>query len=127
MTATPSDIYPFATQDGKAIPLDILKPSYLFHVALTAESTPISLPEGAVVAMFLADQAALVSFGEPVSAVTSAWSQEHCLYIPKDGIVSSALISTSVHVKAVGTLGSLWIQIIEQWAGLALAKQYVRK
>ena len=41
-TNIPSEHYPFATQDGKAIPLDILKPSGLIPVPFT-EGAPVEI------------------------------------------------------------------------------------
>ena len=121
------EIYPFSTQDGKAIPLDILKPSHLFHISFTTTSSSITLPEGAQVAMFMATVGAIVSFGAAVSFAGGSWNQANSLYVPKDIIVSSTVKDSTIHVRGVEGSGSLWVQIIEKWAGLALTKQYSRK
>ena len=122
------DIYPFATQDGKAIPLDILSPSYLVRIAFTsAANTAITLPEDTQVAMFLATQAVIVSFDETIAVTSPTWQQASCLYIPKDGIVSSSVQALTIQIRGVAESGDLWIQTIKKWAGLALDRQYVRK
>lgn len=121
------EIYPFSTQDGKAIPLDILKPSHLFHIPFTTTSSSVELPENVQVAMFMASVSAIISFGAAVSFAGGSWNQVDSLYVPKDIIVSSTIKDRTLHIRGVAEPGSLWVQIIEKWAGLALTKQYSRK
>ena len=127
MTAI-SEIYPYATQDGKAIPLDILKPSYLLALPFTADaSASIALPAGAQVGMLISDVAAVVSFHAALTSLSGSYTLEKALIIPEKAIVSTVLLASPLYVRGVAESGTLYIQIIEKWAGLALDKQYIRK
>ena len=123
-----SAVYPFATQDGQAIPLDILKPNGLLVVPFTAASAKsITLPASAVVGMFISSEACFVSFEHDISAITIDIFLPKVLLVPFGSTVSSSIPAQEIQVKGADKDGTLYIQLIEQWAGLALAHQYSRK
>lgn len=124
----PSEIYPFATVDGKAIPLDILKPTYLSITQFTAEaSTEINLPVNAVVGMFISNKAVVISFEAPLAAIGTEPILSKTLIVPENVIVSSSILANKLHIRGIAEAGTLYIQLIEKWAGLALDKQFTRK
>ena len=126
--STPSEVYPFATQDGKAIPLDILKPSSLVFYAFTdVAKTDIVIPTTSQVAIFLASEACLLSFEGSLIALTSGIEYTKTLLIPKDVIVASVIQGTFAQIRGLTASGTLYVQLIEKWAGLALDKQFTRK
>lgn len=128
MSTTPNEIYPFSTPDGKAIPLDILKPSYLGIYAFPADaSVSFTLPEESQVAMFISTVPAIVSFSAALDAFSSGQLLANTLIIPEKSIVASSILNPTFHVRGIAEAGTLYIQIIEKWAGLALIKQYSRK
>ena len=124
-----NEVYPFATQDGKAIPLDILKPSWLFLHGFTVDgNSSLTLPASDLVSVFISSEAVIVSFEDVLdSAIVAGMQLPKALYVPKGVIVTCAIPSQQLHARGVAEAGTLYIQIIEKWAGLALAKQYVRK
>ena len=129
MATNLEEIYPFATQDGKAIPLDILKPSYLLLCAYTESAVATyTLPEDAQVAMFISAKDCLVSFENDLTSIaTDGTAYAKTLVIPGNTIVSSACSSLTMKVKGIAESGTLYVQLIEKWAGLALDRQYSRK
>ena len=123
------DVYPFSTQDGKAIPLDILKPAWLFlHGFSPDASTSLTLSDANLIGVFISSESVIISFDAALdSPLVAGMSLPKALYVPKGVIVTSVIPSQQLHARAVDTAGTLYIQLIEKWAGLALAKQYVRK
>ena len=125
---TPSELYPFATQDGQSIPLDILKPNGLLIIPFTtASAKSITLPDTAPVAMFISSEACIISFDADISSVPVDTFLSKVLIVPFGSIVSSYIPSLPIQVRGLDSDGTLYIQLIEQWAGLALAAQFRRK
>jgi len=129
MTDTvPSEVYPFATQDGKAIPLDIIKPSGIITKTFTLAAASFTIPAGYKVGTFLATVGCLVRFGATLpNPLVDATLYEDTLLVPNDTIVTSSILSTTVYVKGLAESGTLYVQLIEKWIGLALDKQFTRK
>ena len=127
-TNIPSEQYPFATQDGKAIPLDILKPLGLLILPFTTDAVAsISLPESSAVAMMIASEACLISFDHSLVTVPTNEFLSKVLLVPYNNVVSCSIPSLDIKVRGVDANGTLYVQLIEKWAGLALARQYQRK
>lgn len=125
---TPSELYPFATQDGKAIPLDILKPQGLLILPFTTDAVAsISLPAGSTVAMLIASEACLVSFDHSLATVPTNEFLSEVLLVPYNNVVSCSIPSLDIKIRGVDNPGTLYVQLIEKWAGLALDRQYQRK
>lgn len=120
-----NDLYPFATQDGKAIPLDIIKPAFLYMCNVA--STVVVPTKYQVVAIHAINVDALVRFGEDlVIPLTSGVYYENTVYIPKNGVVMVALPDNTLHIYPSNT-GIVYVQGMEKWAGLGLQKQLERK
>ena len=122
---TPIDAYPFATQDGKAIPLDILRPSGLYRLAT---GSLITLPEGSEVAAIHAiGGSALLGFGGsiPPELVLETYYPQ-ALFVPAEGTVIVRVPDLVVSVSASAAT-TVYVQLIAKWAGLALPAQYAKK
>lgn len=127
----PAGIYPFSTQDGKAIPLDIIKPKGLISCAYTngVVAHCVIPPDGSV-GVLTSSFPCILRFGAvdmPVPPVDGVYYPD-AVYIPAGGIITVALTPGPVSVVGAATKsGVLYIQLIEQWAGLGLPTQYGRK
>lgn len=126
--ATPKGIYPFATQDGQAIPLDIISPAGLIRKSfISAASSVVVLPEGYSVGVFYSSTDVLVSFGADHVTLADGAVSTDTMLVPAGTLVTAAFNSGNAYVKGLASSGDLYIQLIEKWAGLALNTQYVRK
>ena len=127
MTA-PTNLYPFATQDGKAIPLDIIRPSALLSLAVnTTAAGPVDITNAYSVGVFFSAVECLVGFGASVGyPLTTGVLHTNTLLLPANTILVSSLPSNIIYVSAEKA-GILYLQLIEKWAGLGLEKQYIRK
>lgn len=127
-TTPPVGIYPFATQDGKAIPLDIIKPKGIIFQSFTAgASAQITIPADATVGVIFSDKACAIGFGVDVPALVANTYYPTTALIPVGSIVTLALTPGTAYVRGLTDSGNIWIQLIEKWAGLALNTQYGRK
>lgn len=123
-----SQVYPFATQDGKAIPLDIIKPSGLIFTNFTdSADVSITIPEGYPVAAIIANTACFIRFGDSIGTLVENTFYNNLLLIPSNTITIVSLIVGSAKVRGLTDSGSVYLQLIEKWAGLALDKQFIRK
>lgn len=121
---TLKEVYPFATSDGKAIPLDIIYPSALVKLTNGQSFTLAAGYEVAAIHAFGAE--AILSFNGALGSVNTATLYEDTVFIPPNGLAIVRLPSATVHV-ITGTGGVVYIQLIEKWAGLALPSQFNRK
>jgi hypothetical protein len=124
----PSEIYPFSTQDGKAIPLDIIKPAFLIKKSFSTTSSSFTIAEGMRVATVMATAGCLLRFEEDIPVLVDGIAYASTALIPPNTIVTIALKSGLAYVQSLTSeAGTLYIQVIEKWAGLALDNQYIRK
>lgn len=122
------EVYPFSTQDGKAIPLDILKPKGLmFCIADPLIPKTLDLGAEAQVALITATGTAIASFSDSLSALVPEFMYEDGLLIPKDTFVATLLLGRYLNVRAMSESCTVYVQLIEKWAGLALPLQFTRK
>lgn len=121
-------VYPFSTQDGKAIPLDIIRPSGLLYRNFTelAESS-LNIPDGYPVAAVIADKPCLVKFAGSIGILAEDIVYSDLLIVPANTITIVSLLSGVGAVKGLTEAGTIYVQLIKKWAGLALDKQFTRK
>jgi hypothetical protein len=126
---TPTGVYPFATQDGKAIPLDIIKGTATIILPFTAGGIVAStIPPGSIVGVFMTDKACLVQFGTSLAIPLVENDLIYdSVFVPERGIVTVALTPGPIRLVGMSGPGTLVIQLIEKWAALALPTQFVRK
>lgn len=125
----PSDNYPFATKDGKVIPLDIIKPQgVIFHSFTLGAFSEVTIPAGkSTVAILYATEACFISFGSnPASFLEDAY-HDKVLFIPRGHVVATTVEVGNIYVKGFSTNGILNIQFIEKWAGLSLDMSFTKR
>lgn len=123
----PVGIYPFSTQDGKVIPLDIIKGQAVIpQPYLPASDSMFSIPAWAGVGVLMSDTGCLVRFGAAI-AVEAGVPISDCIVVPAGGIITTVLTPGEVHVQGLTKGGTLYVQLIEQWAAIGLPTQYGRK
>jgi len=119
--AAPFDSYPFATQQGVQIRPDIIKPVHLvvFPFTLSAmtaiDTTSLAIDK---VYQLYATQDCMLGFGAaPVAAVASG----NNLFLPKNTYITISPNMSLIGLSALGVTvaGTLYIQEIVTWAGLA--------
>lgn|SRR5574337_114699 len=121
-------VYPFATQDGKSIPLDIIRPSGLiFRDFIAGTPLPITIPEGYPVAAIISDSACLIKFAGNIGTLIANTLYADLLLVPAGTIIISSVVAGNGAVQGLSAAGTVYIQLIEKWAGLALDKQFTRK
>lgn len=127
MTA-PSEAYPFSTQDGKAIPLDIIKPAYLLIKNFSIVSSSLTITEDMRVATLFSSVSCLFRFEVDIPVIVDGTAYSRMILVPANTILTVALVTGTAYVKSLsGDNGTLYLQVIEKWAGLALDRQYSRK
>lgn len=129
---TPAGIYPFSTQDGKVIPLDIIKPLGIIVCAFEAAGGIVAtsvIPGGSVVGVLTSDADCFVQFGLPSlpSALVNNTLYLDTVFILANAVVTVTLPPGAISIVGRAKAGSLVIQIIDQWVGLGLVNQYGRK
>lgn len=123
----PKDNYPFATQDGMAIPLDVIRPNRVHLVGLQVSDVTFTLSPEAQVAVFYSTTACVVSLGSDTKAIAVGNTIEDALYIPANTAVVSTVSGGTKRVGTFLTTGTLVVQEIERWAGLALDVNYTNR
>lgn len=123
-----NDVYPLATQDGKAIPLDVLKPAAFVKLALTTTEAAFDLGEYRL-ASFLATADVILRFGTvTIGFITSGIPVPDALFLPQGTYIMALMPVGTFRAKTLGAAtADVYVQCIEQWAGLGLDKQYTRK
>lgn len=125
---TPAGVYPFSTMDGKPIPLDIIKPTGLIPKSFTAVGdSSFVVPSDAVVGVFISNQACLIRFGATVGAPVDATEIPNTILIPADMAVTVALTAGTCYVRGLTASGTVYLQLMEKWAALALPTQFTKK
>jgi hypothetical protein len=125
---TSKQVYPFATQDGKAIPLDIINPKGVIPVAFTQVVKAFVIPDGYEVGALYSTEDSLVRFGNTIpNALVDGTLYDNAVIVPSKAMVTSGITPGNVYVKGLSASGVLYIQLIEKWAGLGLQMQYGRK
>lgn len=121
MATTPSGIYPLSTQDGKDIPLDIIKPlSLLFYDLVSNVVKVINVPIAVKLAYIYSRVDCLVRFN--VVALPYPMLQD-TIYSDTIFIPSATPVSVVVNPGAGSILplasGKIYISFVEQWASLS--------
>jgi hypothetical protein len=126
---TPRGVYPFATQDGQAIPLDIIAPRSLMYqnFVSTGNGTAIVIPTASEVGTVFSTKDAILRFTDDLSILAADAEIPNALFIPANTIVTVALTPGTAYVLGIAEAGRLYLQVIDKWAGLGLPTQYVRK
>lgn len=117
--------YPLTTQDGKAIPLDIIKPSGLIFQDVTALAwSSLTIPSGMDLAMFRATEDIFVDLnGVQTIPLPVATFHNSVLLVPKGFVVASTINAGTLRAIGVSKAGRIYIQGIQKWAALSFPRQ----
>lgn len=125
--STPVGVYPFSTQDGKAIPLDIVNPAGLIFKSFVAGSgASFTIPAGKTVGVFFCNADAIISFGADMVSMAENTVHSKALLVPANTTLTTAFEAGTAYVRGISGSGIMYLQLIEKWAGLGLPTQYVR-
>lgn len=118
------ELYPFSTIDGKVIPLDIIRPLGILRIPFTAISTALQdLGIATPIMILSATEDCFVRFGA-AAVVPSTSLTSNQIMVEKDQIVIVAPHNPNFSVISDGVNGSLTIQLLDRWAGLADEASY---
>lgn len=127
-TQIPSQVYPFATQDGKPVPLDIIRPAGLIKIDfINSAVANFILPDTYTEGIILATSACLVRQGSTIPSIVNGTFYQDMFLVYTDTLITVSLLPGTIYVKGLTDSGTLYLQLIERWAGLGLPKQYIRK
>ncbi len=122
--------YPFSTADGKAIPLDIVRPygSMKKSFAVESSTAAIVVPDTIEVLAVMANEDCIIQFAASsasASAFTDGVLKEDSFFIAADllTVVSPPLGKKSFALIGDSASGIAIIQFLQKWAGLSLASQ----
>jgi hypothetical protein len=123
------ELYPLSTQDGYAIPLDVIYPQGLIKKSIPSSGlASFAVPTTFKIASFYSLEGCIVQFGNGTLVNPMADGAEYLdsLLIPP-GFMLVAAVTTGAGNWTVesltGIVGTLWIQEVRKWADMALARQ----
>lgn len=125
----PSDNYPFATKDGRVIPLDIIKPQGVIFASFNPTAfSPVTIPASkSTVAILFATEACFISFGVDPATFAEGIYHDSVLFVPRGHAVASTVESGEIYIKGFASAGVVNIQFIEKWAGLSLDLSFTKR
>lgn len=115
----PPNNYPFSTKDGKVIPLDIIKAKGLIIQDVGVVDAAITIPVGSNVAIVTSTVDCIIFMGAIPGPLADGVFYPEAMYIHKNILYTISLEEGTIAIRAPA-IGTVYIQIIEQWAGLAL-------
>lgn len=127
--------YPMSTQDGQAIPLDILRPHSLLSLTIATgiSSAAIQIPTNVEVFSLLSECDAILQFGASnvvATDLTTGVLKNDAIYIPKDMVIFLSPPIDVTHFAIIPRLtqsGVAIIQFLESWNSLSTKPQHQRR
>lgn len=118
-TAAP-ELYPFSTQDGKAVPAEIIRPKKLiWWPLLTAVNKAIVIPDGMMTAYIFSTATCVLKVGGTAFASFLAGTEyTDAMLIPADTVVTVSLAPGDAFIWPLAA-GTIYLSAIEQWAALS--------
>lgn len=125
---TPVELYPFSTQDGKNIPLDIVKPLGTILFSMTTSFAACVLPAKYNLSALFSTVAVYIDLtGTAVSAPVSGVDNIGWLYLPANTVLIAELPTITAKIRAVSASGDLYITALQKYAALGLPRQFNTK
>ncbi len=123
-----SQRYPLATPDGKAIPLDTIRPLGFYLLDFTTGvASSITIPSNIEILSIQSTEDCVISFSGTANVPSSGVLLADSFYLSSDMRVSISPLSVNLSVIGAGNDGVLLVQLIDNWAGLSLAVQTNRR
>lgn len=129
-TSALDQLYPFSTEDGNAIPLDIVRPMWLLVNALPAAAvTVVTIAADVVNASVFASINCFIDFSGAGPYAGLPYEMTDGLFLPANTLLTVALPRTgAVNVVPLQPdAGFIVLQQVTKWAGIGLARQIVRR
>jgi hypothetical protein len=123
--SAPKQLYPYTSQDGSAIPIEIAQPLAMVRYSLVANTKKdIIIPEGWVVGWIYSDVDLVFSHNDtdlPYPLVDGTVYSE-ATFLPKRKPYSIKWVPGDGSILPLGT-GTVYLMKIEQWAALVQSRQ----
>lgn len=129
----PEDTYPYSTENGSAVPLDVIKAKSLMILDVSTTPTTIQIPRGSRVATICSDTDCVIQLTDRPSQTLQPSTATHntfiddALMIHKDHILSVVVEEGDAHVVSLEGSGTMYIQLVEQWASISMDSEYERR
>lgn len=120
--------YPLATADGVAIPNDTIRPAGVYAIAVgdVTGSDEVILPAGYNTIVLFSNIGCIVKFGG-VAIAPSDTLQAGAAYLPANTLMTVSPSTMAISgITLIGT-GTLFVTLVEAWAGLSLELQNSRR
>lgn len=121
--AIADEIYPYSTQNGIPIPLEIIKPLGVVTGAFTSGFSALTLPASCALCSILASEDMIIDFTNSMTTVVAGTFYTNVLYAPKGIIVIASIPTGTVKIKGLTLGGSFVIQALQKWSALSLPRQ----
>lgn len=121
-----SDIYPLSSPQGAAIPLDIIKPKNLVKFDFAASTAAdVTIPAGYNTCWLYATADCILRFSATnlPNALIAGTNYDLSLFIPAKTPITLVVTPGECSLLGIDASGSLYINDVQQWAGLVLNKQ----
>lgn len=127
MATTASDqLYPFSTEDGKSIPLEVIRPLGVFVLPVTNSGHSLTLDSTFELISVYSTVQAIWTFSG--STIAEEAIIEDALFLPPHVMMTAILPKDATHfIKSLDGNGHVYIQGIQKWAGLGLNRQITRR
>ena len=124
--SAPLDLYPLSTADGEAVPLDVIAPTGYMYIKFSSVATSVlPLPATSDMIVLNADEDCIISFANVVADFPAERTfVPDVLFLRKSMQVIVYPQKKFISVKRLRLDGTLHLQFIDTWHGLALATQY---
>ena len=126
--AAPVDIYPLSTSEGVAIPLEVVAPTgYMFLHFSEVATDVIALPATSDMIILNSDEDCILRFSNNLAVLPAEGIVvPDTLFLRKNMQVVVYPQRKFLSVRRLVLDGTLHIQFIDTWHGIALASQYER-
>lgn len=126
-TGIEKELYSFSTEDGKAIPLDIIRPLSLIRKTFLAVGVgSFTIPANWKIASFYSNVGCFIQFAAAVIPNPPIDDTEYAdvLWVPPNFVVTATVVVGAARIiPAEQVAGYVVAQQIQKWAGLALKRQ----
>lgn len=120
--------YPLSSPDGKPIPLEIIKPhGYIRRGFTDISAVSVGLPAEVEILSLHSSWDCIISFSGDAEIPVDGVLLSQGIFLPKNMRITVAPTSTSLSVIGDSGSGTLHIQAIDKWVGLATQSQLDRR
>lgn len=122
--------YPLSTPDGKAIPLDLVKPLGVLRLPFTSASynaqSISAIYQDKIFTAYSSEDCYLSFAASPTTVVDNTVAPD-ILFVPAGVMIAFTTNSLYLAAQGVSASGTVHIQVVDIWAGLLLETQVNRR